>query len=278
MGRDRISTVVARQVISAYLDGLSMEEIAAKVKISKGSVWKIIHMHPHVIKFVLFHEIALVLATKGLNIRDFADIVRAGKLLERYGVNKHAAWRAVADIPIACFKLGIQPDRLISFLHRFEQFVIDSKVKNKSELYQFVRSSIESYFYCLQLKARLMEEIAMLEQQRQNTDLKNRLRQPFPGSDVGNVDLGKSLHFERAKNKELQRLITLNSITSPETAFTNKQSLLRLNYRFGLSLSSDEIFRRAMHLLKYTHKYPEFFMRPKMRRRRRKNRGSNIIE
>lgn len=38
-------------------------------------------------------------------------------------------------------------------------------------------------------------------------------------------------------------------ITSPETVFTNKQSLDRLNRKFGLTLSSDAVFRKVMYLV-----------------------------
>jgi hypothetical protein len=73
------------------------------------------------------------------------------------------------------------------------------------------------------------------------------------------------------------RNLKYSGIRSPETEFTNKESLKRLNAGFGLTLSPDEVFRKAMDLLKYPHKNPEFFVKPeteakakRIRRRRRR--------
>jgi hypothetical protein len=38
-------------------------------------------------KLSLYHKIAVDLAKKGLTIDDYADIIRAGKLLEKYGIH-----------------------------------------------------------------------------------------------------------------------------------------------------------------------------------------------
>ena len=44
--------------------------------------------------------------------------------------------------------------------------------------------------------------------------------------------------------------------------FTNKKSLARLNGKFGLTVSFDEVFIKVIHILKYPDKYPAFFKQP----------------
>ncbi len=111
------------------------KEIADKVGISKTSVHNVIELKNTLgFKLALYHEIAVNLAKKRLNIHDFAEIIRAGKMLEKYGIEKSAAWQAIAAIPIACFKIGIEPYKLIAFLNRFEQFVATSKVESKGSV------------------------------------------------------------------------------------------------------------------------------------------------
>jgi hypothetical protein len=70
----------------------------------------------------------------------------------------------------------------------------------------------------------------------------------------------------------LKEKLEIQSITSPENMFTNKESLKRLNARFGLTLSLDEVFRLAMYLLKYPHKNLAFFMQPETERRVKRSR------
>jgi predicted DNA-binding protein YlxM (UPF0122 family) len=60
MVRKRIPSDIVKQVIWWYLDGLSMEEIAAKVGISKTSVYNVIQMKNTLeFKLTLYHEIAV---------------------------------------------------------------------------------------------------------------------------------------------------------------------------------------------------------------------------
>ena len=80
-----------------------------------------------------------------------------------YGIEKSAALRTVAAIPSACFKIGIEPYNLMTFLHKFEQFVINSKAKNQKEVFENVRSSLDTYFSFVRRKNELKEEIAGLE-------------------------------------------------------------------------------------------------------------------
>lgn len=276
MRRKKIPADIARKVIWWYLHGLSLEEIANKVGISKTSVYNLIEMKNTLgFKLALYHEIAVHLAKKGLNIDDYADIIRAGKLLEKYGIHKSAAWHVVSAIPIACFKIGIEPGKLIVFLHRFEQFVATSKVKSLKEAFEFAKTSMSAYFSYLGYKMKLKEEIAVLEVTAQRKEQ----RHSALGQNTANrnEDLKKAFEDERIKNIKLNEKLEIQRITSPETLFTNKESLKRLNARFGLTLSLDVVFRMAMYLLKYPHKNPAFFMQSetefkvkRIRRRRRK--------
>jgi hypothetical protein len=266
MGRKKIPLNIVRQEIRWYLDGLSMKEIADKVGISKTSVYNIIDLKNTLgFKLALFHEIAINLAKKRLNIDDFGEIIRAGKLLEKYGIDKGTAWQAIAAIPIACFQIDIEPRNLIAFLHRFEQFVAISKVKSLKEAFELAKTSVSTYFSFMHRKIKLKEEIAGLEATRQR---KEQGRNAF-GRDIAisNEYLRKALEDEQIKNNKLNEELEIRSITSPETMFTNKESLKRLNARFGLTLSLDEVFRMAMDLMKYPHKNPAFFMQPETERR-----------
>jgi predicted DNA-binding protein YlxM (UPF0122 family) len=153
MVRNRIPASIVRKVIWWYLHALSMEEIAAKVGISKTSVHNVIESKNTLrFKLSLYRKIAVDLAKKGLNIDDYADIIRAGKLLEKYGIHKSAAWHAVAAIPIACFKIGIEPYKLVAFLHRFEQLVAISKAKTLKDAFEYAKTSVSTYFFFLRRK------------------------------------------------------------------------------------------------------------------------------
>jgi AcrR family transcriptional regulator len=133
------------KVVWRYLDGLSIGEIAAKVGVSKTSVYNLIELkNTLAFKLALYHKIAVDLAKKGSNIQPYADIIR--ELLEMYGIDKSAAWRTVVAIPSACYKIGIEPYNLMAFLQKFEQFVINSKAKNQKEVFENVRSSLDTYF------------------------------------------------------------------------------------------------------------------------------------
>ena len=276
MARKKIPADIVRKVIWWYLHGLSMEEIATKVGISKTSVYNVIELKNTLgFKLSLYHKIAVDLAKKGLNINDYADIIRAGKLLEKYGVHKSAAWQAVADFSIACFKIGIEPYKLVAFLDRFERFVATSKAKSLKEVFEYAKTSISAYFSFPGYKMKLKEEIAVLEVTAQRKEQ----RHSALGQNTANrnEDLKKAFEDERIKNIKLNEKLEIQRITSPETLFTNKESLKRLNTRFGLTLSLDDVFRKVMDLLKYPHRNPAFFMQSetefkvkRIRRRRRK--------
>jgi hypothetical protein len=94
-------------------------------------------------------------AKKGLNIHDYADIICAGKMLQRYGIHKGAAWHLNSAIPIACFKLGVEPYKLIAFLHRFEQFVAISKAKGLKEAFECAKTYVSTYFSLKRRKIKL---------------------------------------------------------------------------------------------------------------------------
>jgi hypothetical protein len=69
-----------------------MEEIVAKVGISKTSVYNIIALKNTIgFKLALYHTTAEKLAKEGLNIHDYADFIRTEKLLEGYGIDDGAA-------------------------------------------------------------------------------------------------------------------------------------------------------------------------------------------
>lgn len=123
-------------------------------------------------------------------------------------------------------------------------------------------------------KNELKEEIAGLEAtQQRKVQRRSALGQ---GTAIRNEDLRKAFEDERIKNIKLNKELQLQSITSPETVFTNKQSLARLNGKFGLTVSLDKVFIKVIHLLKYPDKYPAFFIQPetepKVRRIRRRRR------
>ncbi len=136
------------------------------------------------------------------------------------------------------------------------------------------------YYFFRRRKIKLNEEIAELEA----TGQRKKQGRSALGQDtaISNEQLRKAFEDERIKNSELNEKLEIQSITSPETMFTNKESLKRLNARFGLTLSLDEVFRKVMYLLKYPHKNPAFFMQPetefkvtRIRRRRRRIRTSD---
>ena len=108
---------IKRSVISAWLDGISREEIAVNNGISSGLISNILAEARGVIKDLdLMREMALILKKLGYSLDIFAFVIRLHHKLKRLGVNEELAESVLEKLHVHCFTKNIEVSEFLSKL------------------------------------------------------------------------------------------------------------------------------------------------------------------
>lgn len=106
---------IKRGVISAWLDGISREEIAVNYRISGGLISNIISEARGVIKDLdLMREMALILKKTGYSLDTFAFVIRLHNKLGRMGLDEELAESTMEKLHVHCFTKNIKVSRFLS--------------------------------------------------------------------------------------------------------------------------------------------------------------------
>lgn len=115
---------IIEQVLDLWLTGRSIREIAQSLGIGVGSV------HAITKQFALRDENHLLLRTLAVNLRkngldvvEYAWLVRLSKILQDAGVTKNQAEEIIGELPVYCFKAGIDVESLVDLLKMYKDFL-----------------------------------------------------------------------------------------------------------------------------------------------------------
>ena len=123
MGK-RIPPQIIEQVLGLRLSGRSIREIAQSLGIGVGSV------HAITKQFALRDENHLLLRTltvnlrkNGLDVIEYAWLVRLSKILQDAGVTKNQVEEMISEVPLYCFKAGIDVESLVDLLKMYQSYL-----------------------------------------------------------------------------------------------------------------------------------------------------------
>lgn len=120
----RIPHQIIEEILHHSLSGWSTREIAQSVKISVGSVQSIIQELAVKDKdHRLLRTLAVNLHKSGLDVLDYAWLVRLGNVLLNSGVKKEKIEDIINDLPVYCYKAGIDLEILVDLLKRFKEYL-----------------------------------------------------------------------------------------------------------------------------------------------------------
>lgn len=244
------------KVLRLYMDGRSMDEIGNILGISKTSVYNFISekgKSDH--RIYLFHTLTITLGKNGLDVDSYSSLIRAANILKRNGIDKEFAVEVVQELMVACFKLNLRPYQLAFFLNKFNDFVIKSNLRSPKEVCEFLKSGMQAWMYQQNELLQVKEQISTLK--REEWTRKEKLAK----SDPSIAEMEEDLSAAYKENERLRYELELRSIKEIESVPTHPDSLWKLNEKYGIDVTKDEVFLLALDLVKYPHKYPSIFLK-----------------
>ena len=115
---------IVEQVLDLWLAGRSIREIAQSLAIGIGSVHAITKQFALKDKnHHLLHTLAVNLGKDGLDVVEYAWLVRLNKILQDAGATTNQVEEIISELPVYCFKAGIDVEILIDLLKKFNDYL-----------------------------------------------------------------------------------------------------------------------------------------------------------
>jgi YesN/AraC family two-component response regulator len=120
----RVKSQDINQVVSMYMAGSSMKDVAESVGLSKTTVFEILHSSdtPDCPIFQC-HNLAINLRKYRLNTKQYIDLIRARNILNQQGIDPHVAISEVRDVVEMCYSQDLHLQTLATSFSNFRNFV-----------------------------------------------------------------------------------------------------------------------------------------------------------
>jgi hypothetical protein len=111
-------------VLEYMMSSKSMQQIADSISISKTQVYDIINDRESPDgRIHLAHILTVNLSKNGLDLTNYADIIRANNILVEQGISTSYALHLVTKITECCYKTGLDPRKLVTQFDMYYEFV-----------------------------------------------------------------------------------------------------------------------------------------------------------
>jgi hypothetical protein len=115
---------IVEQVLDLWLAGRSIREIAQSLEIGVGTVHAITKQFALKDKnHHLLHTLAISLGKNGLDVVEYAWLVRLSKILRDAGATTNQVEEIISELPVYCFKAGIDVEILVDLLKKFKAYL-----------------------------------------------------------------------------------------------------------------------------------------------------------
>jgi len=151
--RRRIPAPIISEVLHLSLKGRSVRAIAQTVKISVGSVHSLLQEFArNDPNYHLLRALAVNLHKNGSDVLEYAWLVRLRNVLQNAGASLTEVERIITEIPMFCYKAGINVEILVDQLKMFKDYlaVNHEDFDQRNMITESYNKSIEYYDKCIQ--------------------------------------------------------------------------------------------------------------------------------
>ncbi|MDP9197216.1 MAG: hypothetical protein M3O24_01460 [Thermoproteota archaeon] len=200
----RIPPQIIDQVLHLSLSGLSTRAISRSVGISVGSVFSMIQEFEISDKdYHLLRTLAVNLHKKGLDVFEYAWLVRLGNVIQNSGLTRKQVEEVITELPVHCYKAGISIEILVDQLKMFKNYL----EANSTDPVQ-ANLIVESYNKSIEYYKSFLQKHEM-DSQTDETDNEEKLKNvlEFILTDDKIQELNEGSLVELTKQEILERII-----------------------------------------------------------------------
>lgn len=151
--KHRIPPQIISEVLHLSLKGQSVRAIAQIVEISVGGVHSIIQeFATNDSNYQLLRILAINLRKNGSDILEYAWLVRLRNVLQNAGASPAEVEKIITEIPVFCYKAGIDVETLVDQLRMFIDYlaVNPGDFNQRNMITESYNKSLEYYNTCIQ--------------------------------------------------------------------------------------------------------------------------------
>lgn len=120
----RIPAETLQQIYCLSLIGWSIRAIAHSVQVSVGSTQSILQeFKSQDPDYSLLRALAVNLHKNGLDVPEYAWLVRSRNILLKAWITNEEAEKIVCEVPVFCHRAGLNPEILVDLLKRFREYL-----------------------------------------------------------------------------------------------------------------------------------------------------------
>jgi hypothetical protein len=239
MGRNKIPEETKRRVMTLYYGSppKSIGQIAKMVGIAKSTVFGILNegdrKDP---ELDLGRVLAVNLGKNGLDVEQYAKLIRAASRLEELGISIETAYQKIVELLSACYRYDLSPSELVRLIFQLDSISDGIEIKNTKAARAFIEHKFV-YFHSLISKA--MREQERLEEKRKQFQDQAR-RQDLPVNQI--EEYYQQLDMERSKQIEsLQSDLETRSARTLSEVRINPLELEKLKDYFGVDMTKHQV-------------------------------------
>lgn len=204
MGRNKIPEETKRAVMTLYYGSppKSFGQIAKIVGIAKSTAYRILNEGDRQDReLVLGRVLAVNLGKNGLDVEQYAKLIRAASRLEECGISMETAYQKIVELLSACHRYDLSPSKLVRVAFQLNFITDGIKIENSKAVRAFIEHKFE-YYQSLISKAmweqeRLQEKQKHFEDQARRYDLPaNQLEEYYQQLDMERSDQIESLQID----------------------------------------------------------------------------------
>ena len=151
--KHRIPPQIISEVLHLSLKGQSVRAIAQIVEISVGGVHSILQeFATNDSNYQLLRILAINLRKNGSDVLEYAWLVRLRNVLQNAGASPTEVEKIITEIPVFCYKAGIDVETLVDQLKMFNDYlaVNPADFDQRNMITESYNKSIEYYNKCIQ--------------------------------------------------------------------------------------------------------------------------------
>lgn len=239
MGRSKIPQETKRAVMTLYYGSppKSFGQIAKIVGIAKSTARRIINEGDRQDRELdLGRVLAVNLGKNGLDVEQYAKLIRAASRLEEFGIGMETAYQKVVELLSACYRYDLSPPDLVRLCILLDFLTDGLKIKNPKTVRAFIEHKFV-YYQSLISKA-MREQERLLEKQKHFEDQARRYYLPANQLE----EYYQQLDMERSDQiKSLQIDLETRSARTLSEVRISPLELEKLKNDFGIDVTEHQV-------------------------------------
>jgi len=239
MGRNKIAEETKRAVMTLYYGSppKSFGQIAKIVGIAKSTVYRILNEGDRQDRELdLGRDLAVNLGKNGLDVEQYAKLIRAASRLEEFGINMETVNKKIVNLLSACHRYYLSPSELVRLVFQLNQLTDGIKIENSKAVKAFIE---HKFVYYQSLLSKAMREQERLQEKQKYFEDQAR-RYYLPANQI--EEYYQQLDKERSDQIEsLQIDLETRSARTLSEVRISPHELDKLKNDFGIDMTELQV-------------------------------------